>query len=358
QGGRDGSRQADAQQPRLRRAGIRAAEQAPVRGGPQPGRAIHHTYPRERDGGRIIGSRQDAGGLPRLDHRSCERRRLSDLQLHLAAHPNQDPRQGQGNGHQELPELDADGRPEHGRPAELRSTPPPETASPPPPGGGTMGRRALDRIRVGASPAPTPVAPVPPRPTPPRDQHRGPEDDGRATAPPPDTKRASPRSVSRRLGRGPSRLADGGFRALAAGFALSVLAITATIGIILWRDSSQARATFGWPVLWTSIWDPVAGHFGALPFIYRALVSALIALVIAVLMGVGAAICLSELLPMRIADPATFLIELLVAVPSVVYGLVGVFVLVPIVRSLGTMVASVLGWIPLFAGPVYGIGLL
>jgi phosphate transport system permease protein len=164
--------------------------------------------------------------------------------------------------------------------------------------------------------------------------------------------------VSRRLGRRPSRLADGGFRALAAGFALSVLAITATIGIILWRDSSQARETFGWPFLWTSIWDPVAGHFGALPFIYGTLVSALIALVIAVPMGVGAAICLSELLPMRIADPATFLIELLVAVPSVVYGLVGVFVLVPIVRSLGTMVASVLGWIPLFAGPVYGIGLL
>ena len=164
--------------------------------------------------------------------------------------------------------------------------------------------------------------------------------------------------MSRRLGRRPSRLADGGFRALAAGFALSVLAITATIGIILWRDSSQARETFGWPFLWTSIWDPVAGHFGALPFIYGTLVSALIALVIAVPLGVGAAICLSELLPMRIADPATFLIELLVAVPSVVYGLVGVFVLVPIVRSLGTTVASVLGWIPLFAGPVYGIGLL
>ena len=164
--------------------------------------------------------------------------------------------------------------------------------------------------------------------------------------------------MSRRLGRRPSRLADGGFRALAAGFALSVLAITATIGIILWRDSSQARETFGWPFLWTSIWDPVAGHFGALPFIYGTLVSALIALVIAVPMGVGAAICLSELLPMRIADPATFLIELLVAVPSVVYGLVGVFVLVPIVRNAGTVVASVLGWIPLFGGPVYGIGLL
>ena len=164
--------------------------------------------------------------------------------------------------------------------------------------------------------------------------------------------------MSRRLGRRPSRLADVGFRTLAAGFALSVFAITATIGIILWMDSSQARGTFGWSFLWTSTWDPVAGHFGALPFIYGTLVSALIALVIAVPLGVGAAICLSELLPMRIADPATFLIELLVAVPSVVYGLVGVFVLVPIVRSVGTLVASVLGWIPLFAGPVYGIGLL
>jgi phosphate transport system permease protein len=160
------------------------------------------------------------------------------------------------------------------------------------------------------------------------------------------------------MGRRPSRLADVGFRALAAGFALSVFAITATVGTILWRDSAQARATFGWAFLWTSTWDPVAGHFGALPFIYGTLVSALIALLIAVPMGVGAAICLSELLPLRIADPATFLIELLVAVPSVVYGLVGVFVLVPIVRTAGTMVASTLGWIPLFAGPVYGIGLL
>ena len=164
--------------------------------------------------------------------------------------------------------------------------------------------------------------------------------------------------MPRRAGRRPSRLADVGFRALAAGFALSVFAITATVGTILWRDSAQARATFGWAFLWTSIWDPVAGHFGALPFIYGTLMSALIALVIAVPLGVGAAICLSELLPLRIADPATFLIELLVAVPSVVYGLVGVFVLVPIVRTLGTMVASALGWIPLFAGPVYGIGLL
>ena len=148
------------------------------------------------------------------------------------------------------------------------------------------------------------------------------------------------------------------FRGVAFAFALSVFAITATVGLELWTQSAQARATFGWSFLWTSVWDPVALHFGALPFIYGTLVSSLIALSIAVPFGIGAAVCLAELLPTRIADPATFLIELLVAVPSVVYGLIGVFVLVPIVRTLGGGVSSVLGWIPLFAGPVYGIGLL
>ena len=182
--------------------------------------------------------------------------------------------------------------------------------------------------------------------------------DGRPPLPPPGADRAASRSLPRPARRRPSRLADLGFRALAAGFALSVLAITATVGVILWIDSAQARSTFGWPFLWTSTWDPVALRFGALPFIYGTLVSSLIALVIAVPLGVGAAICLAELLPARIADPATFLIELLVAVPSVVYGLVGVFVLVPIVRNVGGVVSSLLGWIPLFAGPVYGIGLL
>ena len=148
------------------------------------------------------------------------------------------------------------------------------------------------------------------------------------------------------------------FRGVAFAFALSVFAITATVGVELWTQSAQARATFGWSFLWTSVWDPVALRFGALPFIYGTLVSSLIALSIAVPFGIGAAVCLAELLPTRIADPATFLIELLVAVPSVVYGLIGVFVLVPIVRTLGGGVSSVLGWIPLFAGPVYGIGLL
>ena len=90
---------------------------------------------------------------------------------------------------------------------------------------------------------------------------------------------------------------------------------------------------------------------------YGTLATTAIALAIALPVGLGAAICLAELLPRRLADGLTFLIELLVAVPSVVYGLVGVFVLVPFIRTAGSAIASVLGFVPLFAGPVYGIGL-
>ncbi len=142
------------------------------------------------------------------------------------------------------------------------------------------------------------------------------------------------------------------------GFALSVLAIALVIAVVLFRQSAAARAAFGWRFFWTSIWDPVALHFGALPFIFGTLASTAIALAIAIPLGLGAAISLAELMPRRLADPLTFLIELLVAVPSVVYGLVGVFVLVPLVRTGGGAVASALGFLPVFGGPVYGVGLL
>jgi phosphate transport system permease protein len=102
----------------------------------------------------------------------------------------------------------------------------------------------------------------------------------------------------------------------------------------------------------------VALRFGALPFIYGTLMTTFLALALAVPVGLGAAICLAELLPLRLADGLTFLIELLVAVPSVVYGLVGVFVLVPAMRSVETVVENALGFIPLFAPPIYGVGLL
>jgi len=171
---------------------------------------------------------------------------------------------------------------------------------------------------------------------------------------------AGAQTVSSRRTRGVRvrRLGDPAFRILSLTFALSVLALAAIIGIVLIRDSAPARAAFGWPFLWTSVWDPVALRFGALPFIYGTLATTAIALAIALPLGLGAAICLAELLPQRLADMLTFLIELLVAVPSVVYGLVGVFVLVPLMRGVEQAVVPMLGFIPFFAGPAYGIGLL
>jgi len=154
------------------------------------------------------------------------------------------------------------------------------------------------------------------------------------------------------------RMADTAFRLTALAFALSVLAITGTIAVELFVRSAPARRAFGWSFLWTGVWDPVFSKFGALPFIYGTLATTAIALAIATPLGLGAAICLAELMPRRLGDGLTFLLELLVAVPSVVYGLVGVFVLVPLVRSVGAPIERLLGGLPLFAGPVYGIGLL
>jgi len=154
------------------------------------------------------------------------------------------------------------------------------------------------------------------------------------------------------------RHADRAFQSVVLAFALSTLAITVLIGFMLFDKSALSRGEFGWAFLWRSSWDPVAMQFGALPFIYGTLASSAIALMIAVPLGIGAAICLAELLPRERSDPLAFLVELLVAVPSVVYGLVAVFVLVPLVRTIGGPIEAVLGWLPIFAGPVYGIGLL
>src|SRR5262249_47346971 len=147
-------------------------------------------------------------------------------------------------------------------------------------------------------------------------------------------------------------------RLTALAFALSVLAITGGIAVELFVQCAPARHAFGWSFLWTSVWDPVFSKFGALPFIYGTLATTAIALAIAPPPGPGAALCLAELMPRRVGDGLTFLLELLVAVPSVVYGLVGVFVLVPLMRTIGAPIEQFLGGIPLFSGPVYGIGLL
>jgi len=140
--------------------------------------------------------------------------------------------------------------------------------------------------------------------------------------------------------------------------ALSVLLITALLVFELYKNSAVSRHKFGWSFLFTSTWDPVAGQFGALPFVYGTLVTSALALIIGIPLGVGAAIFLAELAPPRISDALTFLIELLAAVPSVIFGLLGIFIMVPILRTIEPALRAVLGWTPLFQGPFYGVSLL
>lgn len=135
--------------------------------------------------------------------------------------------------------------------------------------------------------------------------------------------------------------------------------IAAAIAWQLFKNSSLARHAFGWSFLTKQIWDPVAEDFGALPFIFGTLVSSALALLIAIPLGVGVAIFLSELAPRNVSESCAFLIELLAAIPSVVYGLIAVFVLVPIMREyVQPFLIKTLGFLPLFRGPAYGVGML
>jgi phosphate transport system permease protein len=141
--------------------------------------------------------------------------------------------------------------------------------------------------------------------------------------------------------------------------ALSIVLVTLALMYELWHNSLLARHKFGWHFFVTSTWDPVTEQFGALPFVYGTVVTSVLALLIAVPAGVGAAIFLSELAPRRISDAMTFLIELLAAVPSVIYGLIGMFVLVPAIKDYGgPVLRGALGWTPFFTGPFYGVSML
>jgi phosphate transport system permease protein len=142
-------------------------------------------------------------------------------------------------------------------------------------------------------------------------------------------------------------------------FALSVVLLTLLLVLRLWDESAQARQAFGWTFLFSRVWDPVAGQFGALPFIFGTLVTSFLGLMVAVPLGLGAAIFLAELAPRRVSDGLTFLIDLLAAVPSVIYGLLGIFIVVPLMRTvIQPALQQTLGFLPLFQGPAYGIGFL
>ena len=142
-------------------------------------------------------------------------------------------------------------------------------------------------------------------------------------------------------------------------FAASVVLVTLLLVFELWQGSVLPRHKFGFNFFRTSVWDPIFEQFGALPFIYGTVVTAGVALLIAVPLGIGAAIFLAELAPARVSDTLEFFIDLLAAVPSVIYGLLGVFIVVPLMRSyIQPALKSSLGFLPFFQGPAHGVGFL
>src|SRR5213595_2812820 len=157
----------------------------------------------------------------------------------------------------------------------------------------------------------------------------------------------------------PSRFGDRAFEWLTLAMALSVVVLVILIGWQLYQGSALAIKKFGFHFLTTSTWDPVADQFGALPFIYGTLVSSLIALLIAVPLSIATAAYLTELAPLWIRQPLVSLIEMLAAIPSVILGFWGIFVMIPWLRDYPfPLLKRLFGWTPFFSGPIYGTSML
>ncbi len=145
------------------------------------------------------------------------------------------------------------------------------------------------------------------------------------------------------------------FRTLTVLASILVLLIVVVIGYELWQNSALPRTAFGLNFLTGVNWNPVTKEFGALPFLYGTLQTSLLALLIAVPIGIGIALFLAELAPRGLSQPLGFVVELLAAVPSVVYGLWGLLVFIPtFVKPTGEALNAGLGFLPLFSGPVFG----
>ncbi len=152
---------------------------------------------------------------------------------------------------------------------------------------------------------------------------------------------------------------DAIFRSLLLAAALLMLVIVGTMILALAAKSMPSIRQFGFSFITGREWNPVKSEFGALPFIYGTIVSSLIALMISVPLSLGIAIFLVEQAPARLARPVTFVVELLAAIPSVVYGLWEIFILAPFLRvHVEPPLQHWFGWLPLFQGPITGIGLL
>ncbi|HVC33533.1 MAG TPA: phosphate ABC transporter permease subunit PstC [Chloroflexota bacterium] len=172
--------------------------------------------------------------------------------------------------------------------------------------------------------------------------------------------RPSPREIRAALGRASTgRRGDAVWAILVGGCAVGILLLVLAITTLMVVESWPAVQRFGFGFIVGQRWDPVGGHFGALPFLYGTVVSSVLALLIGGPVALGSAIALSELVPRQLRGLLSALVELLAAIPSVVYGLWGIFVLAPLLRSaVEPALRTALGFLPLFSGPAYGVGTL
>jgi phosphate transport system permease protein len=159
--------------------------------------------------------------------------------------------------------------------------------------------------------------------------------------------------------RARSRGADDVAAALTCFFACLILGVTVLLVFELWRNSLPSREKLGFGFLTSSLWNPVTDEYGALPFIYGTVLTSFLALLISVPLGVGAAVYLSELAAPKLSSALIFLVELLAAIPSVIFGLIAIFTLVPMMRDyIAPGLKKIFGFTPLFSGPSFGVGYL
>ena len=171
---------------------------------------------------------------------------------------------------------------------------------------------------------------------------------------PPSAVPAGARATRTRLGA-----ADQAYRALLASLATAVFVVVAVIVFELARGAGPSIHAFGWGFLTGTDWDPVAEKFGALPYLYGTLMSSFLALLIALPLGIGTAVYLSEIAPARVGSVLAFVVELLASIPSIVFGIWGVFVLAPFLRgAIEPWLIAHLGFLPLFRGFPFGLGML
>ncbi len=162
-----------------------------------------------------------------------------------------------------------------------------------------------------------------------------------------------------RVGTQDNIWADVVFRSVVIFCAVALVASVGLIVVELLKESHISISKFGFSFLIKQVWDPVNEDFGALPFIYGTIVSSIVALIIAVPLSIGTALFLTELCPRRLRGIFSLLVELLAAIPSVIYGLWGIFVLAPFLRAyVQPFLAKYFGWTGLFSGPKYGYGML